>query len=248
MELEIGVQERGRILAGDRMRREMRMKLPTCNDVETRMARRGVRLAALSLLLLATPASAQAGGAAGSARRTAKAAAERAAFTRKLVAAAVDRAKVRVRYVADYVRIPYPGGDVPAGTGVCTDEIIRIYRKVGVDLQKEVHEDMARDFAAYPRRLSRPDPNIDHRRVPNIMAFFARRGEALPITGDPADYLPGDVVAWDLQAGHVGMVVEQRDPSGQRRLIFHNVGQGPRIEDALFEWKVIGHYRYYGPA
>ncbi len=165
-------------------------------------------------------------------------------FTRRLVAAAVARAAVEVRYVPDYVKIPYPGGDVPAGTGVCTDEIVRIYRAVGIDLQKEVHEDMVAHFSAYPSRLRRPDPNIDHRRVPILMRFFQRRGAARPITADPADYLPGDVVAWDLQAGHVGMVVDRRDPTGVRPLILHNVGQGPRIEDVLFTWRIIGHYRW----
>ncbi len=165
-------------------------------------------------------------------------------FTSRLVAAAVARAGVRVRYVPDYVRIPYPGGDVPADTGVCTDEIIRIYRAVGIDLQKEVHEDMVAHFSAYPSRLRRPDPSIDHRRVPILMTFLARRGASLPITADPADYRPGDVVAWDLQAGHVGMVVDRKDPSGVRPLILHNVGQGPAIEDVLFAWPIVGHYRW----
>jgi uncharacterized protein YijF (DUF1287 family) len=168
----------------------------------------------------------------------------RADSTLRLVAAAVARAEVKVRYVPDYVKIPYPGGDVPAGTGVCTDEIIRIYRAVGIDLQKEVHEDLAAHFSAYPSRLRRPDPNIDHRRVPILMRFFERRGAARPITADPADYLPGDVVAWDLQAGHVGMVVDRRDPTGARPLILHNVGQGPAIEDVLFTWPILGHYRW----
>lgn len=170
--------------------------------------------------------------------------AARAAFTQRLVAAAVARAGVPVRYVPDYVRIPYPGGDVPADTGVCTDEIVRIYRQVGVDLQREVHEDMVRHFSAYPSRLRRPDPSIDHRRVPILMTFLARQGAALPITADPADYRPGDVVAWDLAAGHVGMVVDRRDPSGARPLLLHNVGKGPVLEDVLFTWPIIGHYRF----
>ncbi|HYD41909.1 MAG TPA: DUF1287 domain-containing protein [Anaeromyxobacter sp.] len=168
-------------------------------------------------------------------------------FFRRLVAAAVDRAKVQVRYVPDYVRIPYPGGDVPADTGVCTDEIVRVYRKVGIDLQKELHEDLAANFSAYPSKLRRPDPNIDHRRVPMLMRFFERRGASRPITSNPADYLPGDVVAWDLVAGHVGIVVDQKDPTGTRHLILHNVGRGPKIEDALFSWRIIGHYRWAGP-
>src|SRR5512141_2076087 len=171
----------------------------------------------------------------------------RAEFTRKLVAAAVERSRIHVQYVPDYVRIPYPGGDVPADTGVCTDEIIRIYRAVGIDLQKEVHEDLAAHFSAYPSRLKRPDANIDHRRVPILMKYLERQGASRPITADPADYLPGDVVAWDLKAGHVGMVIDRKDPTGTRPLILHNVGQGPEIEDALFLWPIIGHYRWSGP-
>ena len=170
-------------------------------------------------------------------------------FTRNLVAAAVDRTHHHVRYVSDYVRIPYPGGDVPANTGVCTDEIIRIYRVVGIDLQKEVHEDMVRHFAAYPHRWQQhPDANIDHRRVPNLMTFFSRKGTSLPTNRSATDYLPGDIVTWDLGSGitHIGIVVDQKGPSGYN-MIVHNIGRGPQMEDVLFNWKVIGHYRYYGP-
>jgi len=164
--------------------------------------------------------------------------------TARLVAAAEARAAVKVRYEPAYVSIPYPGGDVPADTGVCTDEIIRIYRAVGFDLQRAVHEDLVAHRAAYPRVTGRPDRNIDHRRVPNLATYFARHGEVLPITGDPADYRPGDLVVWDLLAGHIGMVVERKDPSGLRHLILHNVGAGPRVEDALFSWRILGHYRF----
>src|SRR5215467_2531485 len=120
-------------------------------------------------------------------------------FTRKLVAAAIERTHHAVRYDSAYVRIPYPNGDVPAGTGVCTDEVIRSYRAVGVDLQKEVHEDMAANFSAYPTKWHRQstDSNIDHRRVPNLMVFFSRKGETLPITNRAEDYAPGDLVTWD---------------------------------------------------
>jgi len=179
-------------------------------------------------------------------------ASSRAELTKKLVAAAKERAHVRVRYVADYVRIPYPGGDVPADTGTCTDEIIRIYRKVGIDLQKEVHEDMVQHFNEYPRQrrwsLDHPDPNIDHRRVPNLMVFFRRYGESLSITKDARDYLPGDLVAWNLGFGstHIGMVVDQKGLLSGRYMILHNIGRGPQIEDVLFDWQIIGHYRYYG--
>lgn len=174
-------------------------------------------------------------------------------FTHRLVAAAVERTHHSVRYISEYVRIPYPGGDVPADTGVCTDEIIRAYRAVGIDLQKEVHEDMLRNFAAYPNQrrwhLDHPDSNIDHRRVPNLMVFFARKGKSLPITQHSEDYAPGDLVTWDLgrNVPHIGIVVDQKSRWSGRHLIVHNIGAGPKMEDVLFDWKITGHYRYYGP-
>jgi len=158
-----------------------------------------------------------------------------------------------VRYDPAYVRIPYPGGDVPADTGVCTDEIIRSFRAVGIDLQKEVHEDMAQNFSAYPRNwhwlLARPDSNIDHRRVPNLMVFFRRKGEALPISSRAEDYSPGDLVTWDLGGGvpHIGIVVDQKSLQSGHYMIVHNIGQGPKMEDVLFNWKITGHFRYFGP-
>jgi uncharacterized protein len=175
------------------------------------------------------------------------------AFLQKLVLAAIERTHHSVRYVSSYVRIPYPGGDVPADTGVCTDEIIRIYRAVGVDLQKEVHEDMVQNFAAYPHYwhadTPRPDSNIDHRRVPNLMVFFSRKGESLPLSSRAEDYQPGDLVTWDLGGGvqHIGMVVDTRASGSGRNMIVHNVGEGPKMEDVLFRWKITGHYRYFGP-
>jgi uncharacterized protein YijF (DUF1287 family) len=174
-------------------------------------------------------------------------------FLKRLVAAAVERTHHAVRYDPAYVKIPYPGGDVPAGTGVCADEVIRPYRAVGVDLQKEVHEDMKQNFSAYPRRLRwlawRPDANIDHRRVPNLMVFFSRKGETLGITNRAEDYTPGDLVTWDLGGNvpHIGIVVDQKSWASGRYLIVHNIGQGPRMEDVLFNWKIAGHYRYFGP-
>lgn len=171
-------------------------------------------------------------------------------FLGKLSAAAVERTHHSVRYVSDYVRIPYPGGDVPADTGVCTDEVIRSYRAVGIDLQKEVHEDIVRNFDAYPHKWQRhPDSNIDHRRVPNLMVFFSRHGTKLPISQRDPDYSPGDIVAWDLGGGitHIGIVVDHRGSSG-RYMVVHNIGRGPQMEDVLFDWKIIGHYRYYGPS
>jgi len=177
-------------------------------------------------------------------------ASSRAQFLRRLVAAAVERTHHAVRYDGAYVGIPYPGGDVPADTGVCTDEIIRVYRAVGVDLQKEVHEDMAANFAAYPHKPNRtkPDSNIDHRRVPNLMVFFKRKGESLPISQRPEDFSPGDLVTYDLGGNvtHIAIVVDRKDGSGHY-MIVHNIGQGPKMEDVLFHWKITGHYRYYGP-
>jgi len=177
-------------------------------------------------------------------------------FFRALVAAAEERTHHVVRYDPAYVRIPYPGGDVPASTGVCTDEVIRAYRAVGVDLQKEVHEDMLAHPSAYPHKWSSSshagasgtDTNIDHRRVPNLMVFFSRHGKARPPSDDPREYQPGDLVAWNLGGGitHIGIVIDQRSPVSGRNLIVHNIGAGPQIEDALFNWKIIGHYRYSG--
>jgi uncharacterized protein YijF (DUF1287 family) len=173
-------------------------------------------------------------------------------FLQKLNAAAIERTHHKVRYDPAYVRIPYPGGDVPAETGVCTDEVIRAYRAAGIDLQKEVHEDMVANFSAYPSQArwhrSGPDSNIDHRRVPNLMVFFSRKGEALPITNKPGDYSPGDLVTWDLGGGitHIGIVVDQKSWLSRRNMIVHNIGEGPKMEDVLFDWKIIGHYRYFG--
>jgi len=174
-------------------------------------------------------------------------------FLKRLVAAAEERSHHAVRYDPAYVRIPYPGGDVPGDTGVCTDEVIRAYRAVGVDLQKEVHEDMEQSFSAYPRRWrwlsAHPDTSIDHRRVPNLMVFFGRKGETLANGQRSEDYAAGELVTWDLGGGvpHIGIVVGQRSAMSGRYMVLHNIGQGPKIEDVLFRWKITGHYRYYGP-
>jgi len=174
-------------------------------------------------------------------------------FLRRLVSAATERTNHTVRYEPAYVRIAYPGGDVPADTGVCTDEVIRSYRVVGVDLQKEVHEDMVHNFSAYPRKWSwgsgKPDSNIDHRRVPNLMVFFQRKGESLPASARLEDYSPGDLVTYDLGGNvpHIAIVVDRKGSSG-RYMVEHNIGQAPKIEDVLFNWKITGHYRYFGPA
>jgi uncharacterized protein YijF (DUF1287 family) len=175
------------------------------------------------------------------------------AFLQRLVSAAEERPNHSVRYDPAYVRIPYPGGDVPANTGVCSDEIIRIYRAVGIDLQKEVHEDMEANFWKYPNHLRwrtlHTDTNIDHRRVPNLMVFFGRKGETLRISTLAIDYAPGDLITWDLGGGvpHIGMVVAKKSGQSNHYLIVHNIGQGPKMEDVLFQWKITGHYRYFGP-
>jgi hypothetical protein len=167
-------------------------------------------------------------------------------FLNRLVAAAIERTNHSVRYEPAYVRIPYPGGDVPADTGVCTDGIIRSYRAVGVDLQEEVHEDMVQNFSVYPQKsrwgLSHPDSNIDHRRVPNLVVFFARNGQTLPITHLAEDYSPGDLVTWNLGGGvpHIGIVVNQKSLLSGRYEIVHNIGQGPKMEDVLFNWRSPG--------
>jgi uncharacterized protein len=175
------------------------------------------------------------------------------AFLEKLSAAAIERTHHTVRYDPKYVRIPYPGGDVPADTGVCSDEVIRAYRALGIDLQKEVHEDIAANFSAYPNHmrwmLFHPDANIDHRRVPNLMIFFSRKGTSLPISTHAEDYEPGELVTWDLGGGvpHIGIVVDRKSAASGRYMVVHNIGAGPKMEDVLFSWKVTGHYRYFGP-
>jgi len=169
--------------------------------------------------------------------------AQQSDLTKRLVAAAADRPNHPARYDPEYIRIPYPNGDVPADTGVCTDEIIRIYRAVGIDLQKLVHEDMVAHRSAY--RDGHLDTNIDHRRVPNLRVFFSRHGQSLPVTESASDYLPGDIVTWKLPRGydHIGMVIDRRSWTG-RPLVEHNIGEGPKIENVLFDWKITGHYRY----
>jgi uncharacterized protein len=164
-----------------------------------------------------------------------------------LIAAAVAQTQARVTYDGAYRRIPYPGGDVPATIGVCTDVVIRAYRRVGIDLQVKVHEDMKRAFAAYPRLwgMTRPDPNIDHRRVPNLQTFFRRAGAAVPVSRDATAYRPGDLVTWMLPGNlpHIGIVSDKKSAAG-RPLMIHNIGRGPEIEDMLFAYSITGHYRY----
>lgn len=169
-------------------------------------------------------------------------------FGNKLSDAALLLTNQKVEYDPQYFSISYPNGDVPAGKGVCTDVVIRAYRKLGIDLQKEVHEDMKANFGLYPKNwgLKTTDKNIDHRRVPNLMKFFSRFGTEEPITTNASDYAPGDIVAWNLTGSvtHIGIVVNKKSPDGKRYMIVHNIGFGQVMDDVLFEYKIIGHYRY----
>ena len=169
-----------------------------------------------------------------------------------LIEAAIERTSHQVTYDGTYYSIDYPNGDIPANVGVCTDVIIRAYRKVGIDLQVMVHEDMSENFKLYPSRriwgLTGPDRNIDHRRVPNLQVYFERFGDSLEVTADVNDYLPGDLVTWMLPGNipHIGIVIDRRSSDGNRPLIAHNIGAGPKIEDMLFDYEITGHYRYTG--
>ncbi len=169
-------------------------------------------------------------------------------FEEKLSKAAIDLTKDRVVYDPSYFSIDYPNGDVPKGKGVCTDVVIRAYRKLNIDLQKKVHEDMAANFDAYPNHwgLTRTDKNIDHRRVPNLMKFFERHGQVKPITDQASDYVPGDIVCWNLGGGitHIGIVVDKKSTDQKRYLISHNIGNGQELSDCLFSYRIIGHYTF----
>lgn len=168
-----------------------------------------------------------------------------------LVAAALERTAHTVKYESGYVKLEYPGGDVPEGTGVCTDVIIRSYRALDIDLQQRVHEDMLAAFGEYPNNwgLTKPDSNIDHRRVPNLQKFFARHGETRPKSKDAADYGPGEIVAWNVgrngkHVDHIGIVSNVLNDEQTRYKIVHNIGAGPQLQDVLFNWPITGHYRY----
>ena len=169
-------------------------------------------------------------------------------FASKLVHAALDRTRHVVRYDGAYVKLPYPNGDVPEDTGVCTDEVIRAYRTLGFDLQKLVHEDMKAHFKAYPQQwgLPGPDSNIDHRRVPNLQTFLKRHDAVLSVSTRPEDYLPGDLVTCTVSGRlpHIMLVVP--NPQGEGRpWVVHNIGQGPQMEDRLLEFPLSGHYRWH---
>lgn len=155
-----------------------------------------------------------------------------------------------VIYDPAYRQIAYPNGDVPENYGVCSDVVIRSYRKIGIDLQKLVHEDMKANFSKYPSQriwgLRKTDTNIDHRRVPNLEVFFSRKGKDKAVTKDAKDYVPGDIVTWRLDNGrpHIGVVTSIKSSNQQNFLIMHNIGYGQVAEDVLFRWKIIGHYSY----
>jgi uncharacterized protein YijF (DUF1287 family) len=168
---------------------------------------------------------------------------------KQFIEAAVAQRKVTTGYDPSYVKLDYPNGDVPNDTGVCSDVVVRAFRKVGIDLQKEVHEDMKLAWAAYPRKWGArgTDTNIDHRRVLNLNTYFDRQGKSLPLSNNRADYLPGDVVAWELSDGveHIGILTNLASDSDKHYLIVHNIGAGARVEDVLLGWKIIGHFRYF---
>ena len=168
-------------------------------------------------------------------------------FEGKLAAAAISIIDPNIVYTPNYVSIKYPNGDVPAKTGVCSDVVIRAYRKLGIDLQKEVHEDMKANFSKYPTKwgLKKTDTNIDHRRVPNLETFFIRKGEKLSITQNPDDYKTGEIITWMLNGKlpHIGIITHKKSPDGNP-MIVHNVGGGQVLEDCLFSYEIVGHFKY----
>lgn len=171
-------------------------------------------------------------------------------FAEKLSNAAISIIDLSVVYTPNYVGIKYPNGDVPPKTGVCTDVVIRTYRKLNIDLQKEVHEDMVSNFNLYPNLrkwgLKSTDTNIDHRRVPNLEVFFERKGNKLPVSQNPEDYKTGNIVTWIINGKlpHIGIVTHLKSEDGKRPLIVHNVGHGQVLEDCLFDYPIVGHFTY----
>lgn len=171
-------------------------------------------------------------------------------FSEKLSNAAISIIDATVAYDPDYVSIKYPNGDVPKNKGVCTDVVIRAYRKLGIDLQKEVHEDLKANYSKYPNLkkwgLKKPDTNIDHRRVPNLEVFFTRKGQKLEVTENPNDYKTGDMVTWMINGKlpHIGIVTHLKSDDGKRPMLVHNVGGGQVLEDCLFDYEIVGHFKY----
>ena len=171
-------------------------------------------------------------------------------FEEKLSNAAISIIDKNVVYTPDYVKLKYPNGDVPAKTGVCTDVIIRAYRKLNIDLQKEVHEDMVTNFSKYPNLekwgLKTTDTNIDHRRVPNLEVFFGRKGKKIPVSQNDNDYRTGEIVTWIIndKLPHIGIITHLKSEDGKRNLIVHNVGSGQVLEDCLFSYTIVGHFSF----
>lgn len=164
----------------------------------------------------------------------------------RLTAAARDQVGVTLTYDPAYVALTFPGGDLPRDRGVCTDVVIRALRDAwGIDLQLAVNRDMKAAFDTYPALwgLDRPDRNIDHRRVPNLARLLQRMGAELPLSSDPAAFLPGDIVTSMLPGNlpHV-MIVTDR-PGAQAPMVVHNIGAGTRVEDRLFDYPLTGHFR-----
>jgi uncharacterized protein YijF (DUF1287 family) len=169
---------------------------------------------------------------------------------KKVLVSLLEQTNITKGYDPAYIVLAYPMGDVKPETGVCTDVVVRSFRKAGVDLQKEVHEDMLGNFSAYPKKwgLPAPDANIDHRRVPNLQTFFTRKGKSLQVTKNAEEYKPGDVVSWDLDGRgmtHIGVVSDIWNADTKRYSIIHNIGAGTKAEDVVFDWKITGHYRYF---
>jgi uncharacterized protein YijF (DUF1287 family) len=171
-------------------------------------------------------------------------------FEEKLSKAAISIIDPTIYYDPSYISIKYPNGDVPKSKGVCTDVVIRAYRKLDIDLQKEVHEDMKANFSKYPNLqkwgMTKTDTNIDHRRVPNLEIFFERKGKKLVVTENANDYKTGEIVTWMIneKLPHIGIITNKKSADGKRNLIVHNVGYGQVLEDCLFSYEIVGHYKY----
>lgn len=171
--------------------------------------------------------------------------------TDRLILGAAAQYGVTNSYNGAYKKLSYPNGDVDISTGVCTDVIIRAFRSINVDLQKDIHQDMSRNFRKYPRKwgLKSTDRNIDHRRVPNMETYFTRKGYKIPIgtsTGTE-HYQPGDLVVWRISGNltHIGIVSDEIVPGTSRYFIIHNPIQGVEISDWLIEFEIINHFRIF---
>ena len=169
----------------------------------------------------------------------------------RFILGAVSQYGVTNSYNGAYKKIAYPNGDVDISTGVCTDVIVRSFRAVGIDLQKEIHRDMKRHFRKYPKKwgLRSTDTNIDHRRVPNMERYFERKGYRVS-KGKKEDYkkyLPGDLVVWSIRGNltHIGIVSDKKVPETSRYYIIHNPFQGVEISDWLIEFNIINHFRVF---